>query len=236
MKIQTVLICLSLALLSCDDSTSSADPIPDNPSSSSQTPNSSSSIHSQSSSSLSPQSSSSTSSDNPAALFQTRIPDSTSLECEYSGTVKFSQSDWICSFAYLGKQAVLYVQSTPVQCVEIMSPTAEFKTDKALLFVDGQLQDLSSAQYDWGGNHQNDHLEFSVGGKILQIYHSSFGFGWRACQPMDCLKIYQADGTTVETDGCTSDRTVPVVCREADPQGKFGDFTESFAKCMGDDS
>lgn len=229
MKIQTMLLLLPMALLSCDDSTSSADPIPDNPSSSSTN-------HSQSSSSSQLQSSSSVDGDDPAALFQTRIPDSTSLECEFSGAVKFSQSDWICSFAYLGKQAVLYVQSTPVQCTEIMSPTAEFKTDKAQLLVEGQVQEISSAQYDWGGNHQNDHLEFSVGGKVLQIYHSSFGFGWRACQPMDCLKVYQADGTTVETDGCTSERTLPVVCREADPQGKFGDFTDTFAKCMGDDS
>lgn len=172
----------------------------------------------------------------PEALFTTRVPDSTELNCGESGKIKFSQADWICSFNYGGKSGYFYVQSTPGTCEEIMSATAVFTTDKAQLYLGGSLITLSSAQYDWGGNHKNDYITFTYDGKLFKYYHSSFGFGWRSCQEMDCLQVYKTDSTTVIEDGCASSRTLPVVCRQANADGSFGSFTDTFAKCAGDDS
>lgn len=172
----------------------------------------------------------------PEALFTTRVPDSTELNCSESGKIKFSQADWICSFNYGGKSGYFYVQSTPKTCEQIMSATAVFSTDKAQLYLGGSLITLSSAQYDWGGNHKNDYITFTYDGKLFKYYHSSFGFGWRSCQEMDCLQVYKTDSTTVIEDGCTSSRTLPVVCRQANADGSFGSFTDTFARCAGDDS
>ena len=56
---------------------------------------------------------------------------------------------------------------------------------------------------------------------------------------MDCLKVYEADGTTLIEDGCNfySDdlskvRQLPIVCRFANLEdGSFGDFTDNFELC-----
>ena len=172
----------------------------------------------------------------PETLFTTRVPDSTELNCGESGKIKFSQADWICSFNYGGKSGYFYVQSTPGTCEEIMSATPVFTTDKAQLYLGDSHITLSSALYDWGGNHNNDYITFTYDGKLFKYYHSSFGFGWRSCLQMDCLQVYKTDSTTVIEDGCTSARTLPVVCRQANADGSFCSFTDTFAKCTGDDS
>ena len=117
-----------------------------------------------------------------------------------------------------------------------MSAMADYTTDKAQLYLGDSPISVSSAQYYWGGNHQNDYITFTYDDKVFKYYHSSFGWGWRTCQEMDCLQVYKKDGTTVIEDGCTSSRTLPVVCRQANADGSFNDFTDTFAKCAGDDS
>ena len=127
-----------------------------------------------------------------------------------------------------------YIQSSPKSCTEIMSAMPNFTTDKAELYLNGKINAISSSNYDWGGNHHNDALTFSYNGKVYKYYHSSFGFGWRSCQDMDCLQVYESDGTTLIEDGCTSSRALPVVCRQANADGTFDSFTDTFEKCYGD--
>jgi hypothetical protein len=88
--------------------------------------------------------------------------------------------------------------------------------------------------YDWGGNHHNDAIEFDAAGKHWRAYHSSFGFGWRQCQPMDCLQQTQGVGGTVIEDGCTKERTLPAVCRPIKADGSYDALVDSFKPCLGD--
>lgn len=242
LKFKTLFLCLPFSLLiACDDhGTESDDP---NVGSSSSRSLSSAAVSSSSLSSSSgvlyssnAASSSSDVENSPAKLFSTRTPQSTELKCERSGTKSFSQRDWICSFDYQEMHGYFYMQATPTKCVEYLSSTAEFKTDKAQLSLGGNLVNVEKAAYDWGGNHQNDFIDFTYNGQVFKYDHSSFGFGWRQCQPMDCMQVYAADGVTLVADGCTSQRTIPVVCRMANEDGSFDDFTDTFAKCHGDDS
>ncbi|MBN1771321.1 MAG: hypothetical protein JXB32_08680 [Deltaproteobacteria bacterium] len=97
----------------------------------------------------------------------------------------------------------------------------------------GEVVPLAEATYDHGGNHHNDSLLFSHGGRSFQAYHSSFGFGWRCCQPMDCLQLLDAAGTVLE-DGCTCDRSIPAVCVQVRPDGTWTALVDTFAVCAGD--
>lgn len=115
-----------------------------------------------------------------------------------------------------------------------MSTTPKYTIDKAELSVDGKTQSISPATYEYGGNHHNDYIEFAYQNLVFHFYHSSFGFGWRKCQPMDCIQVYEADGTTLVEDGCTSERTLPAVCRMANADGSFDSFDDVFEKCLGD--
>ncbi|HPA58115.1 MAG TPA: hypothetical protein PLT70_11890, partial [bacterium] len=95
---------------------------------------------------------------------------------------------------------------------------------------DGAVSEITGANYDWGGNHHNDFLEFSYSGKKFKIYHSSFGYGWRSCQNMDCMQV----GDPVTEDGCTKERTLPSVCQEVSADGTVGSFEDTFEPCAGD--
>ena len=144
-------------------------------------------------------------------------------------------ADWICSFSYGGVEAVIYVQATPVRCDDYALPV--FETRGAQIYVDGAVSPLTSAAYDWGGNHHNDRLEFSWGGRLAGrryvAFHSSLGFGWRACHPMDCLRVFDEAGALIE-DGCTCDRTVPAVCVQVRSDGTWDDLVDTFEVCPGD--
>lgn len=235
MKTNQIVLLLAAALcFSCvDKGTQSDNPEPSSSSSESSSSAQTSSSGAGSSSSLF---SSSSGNASPATLFATRTPKSSDLQCRMSNTVSFTQKDWICSFDYQELHGYFYLQATPEECIEIMSPTAVFSIDKAELYLGGTLHGISSAAYNWGGNHQNDHITFKYNDMVFKYYHSSFGFGWRQCQPMDCMQVYASDSTTLIADGCTAERTLPAVCRMADSTGTFAEFTDTFAKCYGDDS
>jgi hypothetical protein len=109
-----------------------------------------------------------------------------------------------------------------------------FKIDAAQISVGGQVSSLANAKYDWGGNHHNDALQFDYQGKTYKYYHSSFGFGWRRCQPMDCINIYPVGSTTLETEGCSSKRTLPEVCVPIKADKAHDPLVDHFQKCAGD--
>ncbi|MGC4069772.1 MAG: hypothetical protein QM784_34970 [Polyangiaceae bacterium] len=167
--------------------------------------------------------------------FERRGPSQHTLTCKgaYDNTVAISDTDWIRTFEDAQGKGVAYFQSTPVSCRQVLSAVATFQTS-GWLSRNGVVTPLASAAYDWGGNHHNDAIDFEVGGLKYRYYHSSFGWGWRACQNMDCARIYASDGTTVQTDGCTHERTLPIVCSSVESDGKIQPLEDHFATCLGD--
>ena len=122
----------------------------------------------------------------------------------------FLDADWLCTFAYDGVDGYLYVQSTPVDCDWSMVALPRYVTGTAQFSTGEATAALANAVYDFGGNHHFDTLSFDHAGKHYVYDHSSIGVGYRPCQPVDCMRVY--DGTTLVDDGCTAARTLPIVC------------------------
>lgn len=183
----------------------------------------------------------------PLEIFKTRKPKADAYTCkpskgsEVDWTEKFDQQDWICSFKYDDDEGFVYVQTSPTGCETRFSMLPEMSVDTAVFYVNGKYESVK-VTYDWGGNHHNDSFRFKYDGKVFEYNHSSYGWGYRSCQEMDCLIVYKADGKTVIKDGCgayeddlNKSRSLPVVCRFADIEtGKFGDFTDKYELCLGD--
>lgn len=142
--------------------------------------------------------------------------------------------DWLCSFHIDGKTAYVYAQAeaTSGQCIMSLIPV--FGTASAQISVDGVVSALSNMHYDAGGNHRNNSFQFDYQGKSYKYYHSSFGFGWRACQPMDCVNVYSQGSTTPETEGCSSARSLPEICVPIKADATHDPLVDTFKKCPGD--
>ncbi|WP_405339062.1 hypothetical protein [Fibrobacter sp.] len=181
----------------------------------------------------------------PLKIFKTRKPKAEVYTCkssELNWEEKFDQQDWICSFKYDGDEGFVYVQSSPTDCEARFSMIPVMSVDTAAFYVNGEYETLKNVTYEWGGNHHNDSFRFSYKGKVFEYFHSSYGWGGRSCQEMDCLKVYESDGETLIEDGCgtfndniSQSRSLPVVCRFASVEdGSFDSFTDTFEICMGD--
>ena len=142
-------------------------------------------------------------------------------------------TDWVCTFVADGYDAHVYVQASVTDCTFGMGALPAFGDVSAWIAFDGAATPLSGASYDYGGGHNNDWVEFTYAGAKYSLDHSSFGFGWRKCQPMDCVKIRDLGGTLVE-DGCTMERTLPIVCQPVQGDGTYGAFVDTFEPCEGD--
>ena len=154
----------------------------------------------------------------------------------------FDQKDWICSFKYAGMEGYVYVQASPTGCSSTWGFYPDMSVDSAVIYVNGKYETLNDVVYDWGGNHHNDSFRFSYDGKVFEYARSSINFAFRPCHEMDCLSVYEADGTTRIEDGCNmygddlgKVRQLPIVCRFANVEdGSFGDFSDNFELCPGD--
>ncbi len=184
----------------------------------------------------------------PLQIFKTRVPKKAVYHCDLTQELggfegDFDQKDWICSFKYAGMEGYVYVQASPTGCTSHWGFYPDIGVDSAVIYVNGKYETLNDVTYDWGGNHHADSFRFSYDGKVFEYSRSSInGFAFRPCHEMDCLKVYEADGTTLIEDGCNfnSDdlskvRQLPIVCRFANLEdGSFGDFTDNFELCPGD--
>ena len=199
-----------------------------------------------SSSSATPKSSAALPSD-PLELFDTRMPKKNFHQCHYTDEFggfdeDFDQQDWICSFKYEDKEGYVYLRSSPTSCTQNWGLLPNYAIDSAVLYVNGEYATLDDVTYDWGGNHHNEFFRIGYEGKIFEYNHSTYGAGFRTCQEMDCLKVFQSDGKTLIEDGChayaedpAESRKLPIVCRMASLEdGTFGDFTDTFKLCPGD--
>jgi len=142
--------------------------------------------------------------------------------------------DWLCTFHQAGQAGYVYVRSSATSAQCLMSLTPVYTTQSAQISIDGTVTSLVNAQYNFGGNHHNDSLSFDYQGKTYKYYHSSFGFGWRQCQAMDCINVYAVGTTTLQTEGCASSRTLPEICVTIKADGTHDALVDTFKKCLGD--
>jgi hypothetical protein len=165
--------------------------------------------------------------------FSYRVPGSREFECS-GNPVRVPDQDWLCTFSQGEQPAYVYVQATGVGVTCMVASFGNFEVGLAQISIDGVVSDLADASYDWGGGHHNDSLSFTYEGKTYKYYHSSIGFGFRSCQPMDCVNVYAPGTTTPEIEGCGSDRSLPEVCVLIDAQGNHEPLVDAFMKCPGD--
>jgi hypothetical protein len=145
------------------------------------------------------------------------------------------QLDYLCTLKAVGASTYVYVQMNQTGTKSAgMATIPVFTAVLSNISVNGTVTDLANTQYDYGSGHHNDSLQFDYQGKTYKYYHSSFSFGFRSCQPMDCVDIYAPGGTTPTTDGCTSARTLPEVCVEIKADGTHDPLKDNFKKCAGD--
>jgi hypothetical protein len=143
--------------------------------------------------------------------------------------------DWLCTFHQGDEPGYVYVRllETGKQSAGIaMVPV--YSVQLAQISIGGKVSALEGVKYDYGGGHHNDALAFDYAGKSQSYYHSSFGFGFRKCQNMDCRNVYGLGTTTPDTEGCGSDRKLPEVCVSFEPDGTHPALTDKFMKCQGD--
>jgi hypothetical protein len=167
--------------------------------------------------------------------FTIQAPISHQIPCGQGETITLPDADWICTFNYAGMTGFVYIVAAPIGCSEKWGTPPIFSTLVGQISINGQVETLQDAAYDWGGNHHNDSLSFTYDGKRHQYSHSSIDFTYRACQNMDCLLVHV--GTTITDDGCTAARTIPEVCSKIKADGTYDDLSvDKFAKCPGDSS
>ncbi len=139
--------------------------------------------------------------------------------------------DQLCTYASGGNPGFLYVQATPSVLDDVTG--LQYATVGAWVSF-GDVAQAVTAKYDGGGNHRNDWCEIDFGKTVLKYYHSSFGYGWRCCQPMDCFQVLDGPAGAVTDNGCGADRMHPVVCVKVQQDGTWADLVDTFAKCAGD--
>lgn len=145
-------------------------------------------------------------------------------------TTQRSDVDHVCKVVADGYDGFVYVQASPVTCRDFGA--CEFVVVGAWQKVGSDITPMPGVAYDYGGNHHNDYITLPHGEHELKLYHSSFGFGFRSCQPDDCAQV--RDGVDVIDDGCTSARTIPVICKLVEEDGTHDEMVDTFAKCQGD--
>ncbi len=166
--------------------------------------------------------------------FDMRTPISHELPCdgdEFScpdDTSVAREVAYVCSLGQ-GVDGVVYVHARPTSIDTTGFPVAIYDDVRGFLSRDGVVSVVDAA-YDYGGNHNNDFFSVAVDGVRYTFDHSSYGFGFRACQPPDCLKI--EDGAGGFVDGCNPDRTVAEACVEV--KNPLPALVDNFAICNGD--
>lgn len=169
--------------------------------------------------------------------FVIRKPSQEALKCSMMGGDPYyiAQLDFVCHMDNDALDADLYLQTTPTDCGEWANPT--YKTDAAWLKIGDQI-DATTGSYDFGGRHHNDTISFMHNGSRHILWHSSIGYGWRACTTPDCLVICEpgqecvvdtTDGVAI--DGCARGAgdpppPLPVICVQIDPDGNVPEFLD----------
>ncbi|HPB51188.1 MAG TPA: hypothetical protein PLY68_08055 [Myxococcota bacterium] len=169
--------------------------------------------------------------------FVIRKPSQEALSCSMMGGDPYyiTQLDFVCRMNNDALNADLYIQTTPIDCGEWGNPS--YKTDAIWLKM-GDTINATTGSYEFGGRHHNDMISFMYNGSRHILWHSSIGYGWRACTTPDCLVVCEpgqecvvdtTDG--VATDGCARKAgdpppPLPVICVQVDSNGNVPDFLD----------
>jgi hypothetical protein len=142
--------------------------------------------------------------------------------------------DWLCTFNGASPAGHVYARLRQTGTKQAgIAEVPVYEVERAQLSLEGEVSELANAEYDYGGGHHNDSLSFDYDGKTHRYYHSSFGFGFRACQLMDCRNVYELGSTTLEEEGCASSRSLPEVCVTIEEDGTHAPLEDKFMKCPG---
>ena len=161
--------------------------------------------------------------DNPYG-FQLRVPGSHDIDGDTARDVEF-----MCTLSIDGHDAVVYLRATPTGIAAGgMFPLPVYDDVQAFV-LEGDVITEATATYDYGGNHNNDYFSVTLGDVRYTWDHSSYGYGFRACQPPDCLKREQGLDFT---DGCQPDRTLAEACIEV--TNPLPALVDNFQLCAGD--
>ncbi|MFC1642236.1 hypothetical protein ACFL5O_06040 [Myxococcota bacterium] len=171
--------------------------------------------------------------------FSVRSPEERTVTCSQvppgmpSEPAVLSDEDFVCTFAHGDTEGYVYVQATPTDCQVLMGPVPTTFEAAGWLSVNDVASTIE-VEYSHGGNHANSSFEFVYADHRYEVNHSSIGYGGRACQPPDCLRVYASDGDTLQEDGCTTARTLPVTCAQVETGGVVPALQASFLRCPGD--
>lgn len=167
--------------------------------------------------------------------FELRAPLLHQVPCSGPGcpapSVEAEEIDYVCDLRYGALDHYLYVQARPVSYVGFMG--YNYEVDGAWI-SDGTTATPITAVYNFGGNHHNETITADVPGYQVRYDHSSYGFGFRQCQPMDCLVVYQSGPGAEVENGCNRDRSVPAICKPVRADATLEAFVDTFMRCPGD--
>lgn len=181
--------------------------------------------------------------------FPIRVPQRRQVPCMGRGgppdpcpspMVEAEDVDFVCTLRHGARDRhFVYVQSRPTRLDPGLAlvPLPIYTRDGA--WVSDGVRVIAMDRpgvYDYGGGHHNDSMTVDLGDTVYRYYHSSFGFGFRRCQEMDCLQAFAPGATTPTTDGCTRDRLLPIVCVRVASDGSVPALTDTFMRCPGDGS
>lgn len=177
--------------------------------------------------------------------FTIRVPQVRQVPCESraggcaAAIVPARDADMVCTLVDGARNQFLYAQIhvDRIDGVTSFFPQPVYVTD-GVWISDGTrvISSGHSATYDYGGGHHNDSLTVDLGDVVYKYYHSSFGFGFRRCQEMDCLQSFAPGAATPTVDGCTRERTRPIVCVPVTDTGTVPPLRDTFMRCAGDGS
>ncbi len=134
-----------------------------------------------------------------SAEFEIRKPSERTLTCQT--TQKVYDVDLFCDCENDSLHATIYAQTRPESCGPMSA--INYTVEKAWIKTSSGIEPLEEVIYDGGGNHHNDRITFLWNKRYFSFYHSSFGFGWHACNSSDCMQICKdAECRTILFDGC----------------------------------
>ncbi len=191
----------------------------------------------------------------PLTEFPIRIPQEHSISCNGESQLYWDQ-DFRCRL-FIGEETLeIYLQARPTGCTTTFFPWPTFTDGAQGWLQQGDQVVPFAAAYDWGGGHHNDAFHVALPQGIFVLYHASFGFGWRACAPVNCLIQCAADATFASCDayggyavnGCTRESggpppAMPIWCAPINADGTVPplrdpwqghDGADPLLPCLGD--
>jgi hypothetical protein len=167
--------------------------------------------------------------------FTIQAPVSHTVTCGLHGTVTYYDASYICTLDHGGVHGFVYFLATFIGCDSSWGNPPMYSTSIAEISIDGEVEALESATYSSGGNHHVDSFSFVHGSDQYIYSHSSIDAAYHPCHNMDCLQVSAGGSSTVTDDGCTADRTIPVVCSTIESDGTYDDLSvDPFDWCPGD--